>query len=63
MDYDIKDMNMNNEVDTLSTKEYVSSLGVSRSSRYIVREDGTIEFPKEVCMKPLAMPSINLYPK
>lgn len=49
MDFDIKDMSTNNKTDQLSTKEYVSSLDVPlepQAARYIVREDGTVEFIK-----------------
>ena len=52
MDYDIKDMNLNNKVDTLSTKEYVSSLDLTQVGRYLVREDGTVEFIKQFNSSP-----------
>lgn len=42
----IEDMNTTNLVDSLSTSEYVSSLGKTATPRYVVREDGTVEFIK-----------------
>lgn len=42
----IEDMNTTNPVDSLSTSEYVSSLSKTETTRYMVREDGTVEFIK-----------------